>query len=84
MLSPLLDKIHRAVGLLPAPLLRELSSRLAAANSPYTEALASIILQSVNNPRLRRSVQDVLNAWRDSRVLNWGSKKLAADITPAN
>jgi len=83
VLSPLLDKIHRAVGLLPAPLLRELSSRLAAANSPYTEALANIILQSVNNPRLRRSVQDVLIAWRDDRSLNWGSRELAAAITSA-
>lgn len=83
MLSPLLDKIHRVVSLLPAPLLREFSCRLAEADSPYTEALASIILQSVHNPRLRRSVQDVLTAWRDDRALNWGSRELAAAITSA-
>lgn len=83
MLPSLLNKIHCAIGLLPTPLLRELSTYLAEANSAYNEALAHTILQSVNNPRLRRGVQEVLNAWRDDVSLNWTSREVAAAITSA-
>lgn len=79
----LLDKVHQAVSLLPSPMVSDLSTRLAAVNAPYSQPLAAAILQSISNPRLRRSVEDLLAAWRDDQLLNSGSRELAAAITSA-
>lgn len=83
MLPTLLDKVHRTVSLLPAAMVIALSMRLAEVNTPYSQPLAVAILQSISNPRLRRSVEDLLAAWRDDQSFNWQSRELAAAITSA-
>lgn len=77
----LLTEIHRTVGLLPPAILRDLSTLLTNADSPYSESLVSSILQALNNPRFRRTIQDLLTAWRDDSSLIWSSRELAAAIT---
>ena len=81
-MSPsLLAEIHRTVSLLPSEVLEDFTRQLAQTQALYSETLARQLLQFVHNPRLRRSVRDLLIAWRDDRSLNWGSRELAAAIT---
>lgn len=80
MSSSLLAEIHRTARLLPSQVLKELTWQLSQVHAAYSEALVSQLLQSVNNPRFRRPLQDLLTAWREDTALLWNSKELAAAI----